>query len=48
MLAQYDGVSGALQREYIWLGDKPIAVIDASKAVVAKNTYTGYGWRCQL
>jgi RHS repeat-associated protein len=28
VIAEYDGVSGALRREYIWLGDMPLAIID--------------------
>ena len=28
MIAEYDGTSGDLLREYIWLGDMPLAVID--------------------
>lgn len=30
VIAEYDGVSGSLKREYVWLGDRPIAVIDPS------------------
>lgn len=29
LIAEYDGISGDLLREYVWLGDTPIAVIEA-------------------
>lgn len=28
VIAEYDGSTGAIKREYIWLGDRPIAVVD--------------------
>jgi RHS repeat-associated protein len=30
LLGEYDGASGAALREYIWLGDLPVAVVDGS------------------
>ena len=42
VLAQYDGVSGSLEREYIWLGDKPIAVIDAGTTPTTYYVHTDH------
>lgn len=28
VIAEYDGVTGTVKREYIWLGDRPVAIVD--------------------
>jgi RHS repeat-associated protein len=41
-IAEYDGSTGTLKREYIWLGDTPIAVVDAGSPSTTYYVHTDH------
>ncbi len=42
LIAEYDGVSGALLREYVWLEDTPVAVIEAGATPTIHYIHTDH------